>query len=134
MERNTSPRRSKTMWNLSDFSKGAAFFFLLCLKNNVILGSRKLLTPASGKQKHPWCPSTVRTQAELLQPLGSVARALSLHGFWKGTKIKLCNCADLEVCISWRAAFMLQSCCTQRCYAQGLQETGSHLTWIAQLQ
>lgn len=76
------------MWNLSDFSRGAAFFphsvskimsYLATKSFSLLHLENKNIPSANGKAAE--C-----TQAELLQPLGSVARALSLHGFWKATK------------------------------------------------
>lgn len=76
------------MWNLSDFSRGAAFFsysvskimsYLATESFSLLHLENKTIPGANGK-------ATVCTQAELLQPSGSVARTLSVHSFWKTTK------------------------------------------------
>lgn len=99
MKRYTSPRRSKTMWNLSDFSTGVAFFsysvpkimsYLATESSSLLHLKNKNVPSANGK-------AAVCTQAGLLQPSGSVARTLSFHGLGKQPKGKLCNCADFEV-------------------------------------
>lgn len=80
MKRYTSPRRSKTMWNLSDFSRGAAFFSYSVSKRMSYLATKSFSLLHLGNKNMPSAngKATVCTQAELLQPSGSVARALSL--------------------------------------------------------